>query len=175
MISKPYLPLFINTMSPRFAVQETIFSGTPGLAAWPAANRALYVPIAVPWHYPVKRMFISIGASAGNIDLGIYNWNKTKVWSAGSTAMAGTNVNQFINTADIVLAPGWYYLAAVCSTITTATFGRSNTMSAATMKANGYCEEASALPLPTTMTIASVTTNYIALFGITRTASGYTG
>lgn len=144
--------------------------GNAGTGAWPAANRAIYIPLAIPFYYPVNRAWIAVQASAGNIDIGVYSEQGARIWHSGSTVVAGTTTLQFITPSPtFILPPGSYYLAAVCSTTTTATFGRWNTGIGASHQMAGTLQQASALPLPDPMTPVTLTTTFMPMFGLSWT------
>src|SRR5690349_8145597 len=91
-------------------------------AAWPAANRALYFPCIVSAPCTVYKLAVYVGASAGNVDMGLYDEQGAKIRTAaddnGGTApaMAGTSTLQVFDITDQNINPGIYYLAFVCST-----------------------------------------------------------
>lgn len=86
--------------------------------AWPANNKAYFYPVTLNDWVTVYQMFFYVGAtSSGNIDVGIYDSQKNKIITSGSTAMSATiNTIQTINTTDTVLPPGEYLVAGACST-----------------------------------------------------------
>ncbi len=136
--------------------------------AWPSANAAIYVPFVVTQTITVKRMFTSNGlTAAGNIDIGIYKEDGTRVVSMGPTAMSGTNVVQTFNVADTVLTPGRYYLALVGSD-GTATFYSSSLGSVTRAATHGILLQAAAGTLPATATFATNDTFIsVPMFGFT--------
>ncbi len=148
-------------------------------AAWPAASRAIYVPISLPFDYLVKRLFWSNGTTAtGNVDVGIFHGTSlSKLVSTGAVAQSGTSTLQYVASAsfspagDYLLTAGTYFLGASLSN--TAHMFRSSDHNANTMRFSGVLQEASAHPLPSTITPAAVASAYWPLFGMTRTASGY--
>lgn len=115
-------------------------SGTAGYGqatAWPSANRAFFVPFLVYSTITVVKMKIANGATiSGNVDIGIYDDQKHRLVSTGSTAHAGASVAQTFDITDTTLQPGRYY-AALCSSSSTATIGRVNTATAAETKSWG--------------------------------------
>lgn len=142
---------------------------TVGAAAWPAAGLAIFVPFWVPEASLVTKLFASIGAAAGNIDLGIYAEDQTLLASAGSTAVTATNDLQVVDITDITLARGRYYMALCCDTVTTLTVLRSN-VTAGVFQSIGVLEQASiTLPLSTgasPATFAKYTRTYLPMFGL---------
>lgn len=140
-------------------------TGTASVA-WPAANRAIYMPMWIPAPYPVAKVWWANGATAsGNTNLGIYAGSGVLLASTGSTVQSGTTVVQSV-TLSLLLTPGLYYFALIHSN-TTGTFRRvtaTSTVSAAT----GIAQEAvGSLTLPATMTPAAMTSSYVPVCGIT--------
>lgn len=172
-------PLFISSLSPRFTaaigIRPYAQNGTPSSAAWPAANRALYIPMALRSPYRIRRVWWVNGATAnGNVDLGIYAWTATGgdlLYSTGAVAQAGTDAPQYV-TKDLLLTPGEYYLALSLSS-GTGTTHRLSSVSGNTMRILGPLQQATAHPLPSSMTPAAIATGYWPLFGITQTTTGY--
>lgn len=170
----PHSPLAISSFSARFTPSQSNFTvfgtlGTPASAVWPTANRAIYVPLILPFAYPVKRAFWMNGtAVAGNVDLGIFNADTAaKLFSTGATAQAGTSVAQYV-AVDWLIPPGEYYLALSLSSGSGTTL-RSTGIT--TQNILGYLQEGSAHPLPTSMTPVAITVAYVPVFGITKLAS----
>ena len=134
-------------------------------AAWPAANRVIYVPFTLSVPFTVKQMGWVNGTvnAAANIDLGVYDISKTKLVSTGSTAMSGANQIQIVDVTDTVLVPGYYWAGMVVSTVTTATFFRT-AIAALLLNACGLQQEASGVPLPGTATFANPASAYCPRF-----------
>lgn len=177
---QPPTPLFINSWSYFSAVFEYVGSaGTPTYAAsitWPSANMAVYIPFWLPWPYTVRRVFWMNGSSVTtvNVDFGIYNADGTLIYSTGSTARSGASALQYVAPTAFVLSPGSYYFGYSCSSTTT-NRGGSGALPALSghFAMAGIQQEASALPLPATMTPATVANPVLPLCGITQTASGF--
>lgn len=98
--------------------------GNATSAAWPTANLALYIPFTLTeWATAYQLLWWVGGTSSGNIDVGIYDAQKNRIVSAGSTAMsATTNTVQELNITDTLMAPGRYFLAAACDNNTGTVF-----------------------------------------------------
>lgn len=139
------------------------FRGTLVGAAWPAANRALFVPFRVPTEVTVYKMVIGTGSAAGgNWDLGIYDQLGNMLASTGSTARTAQDANSASLTAAVTLAPGFYYLAAAADG--TNNYAALNP-SLQNCKLMGMRQMATAFPLPSTATFASVASNFLPWFG----------
>lgn len=172
----PAVPLFIGSFSGRYSGARDAMPSQGGAsfgsAAWPAANRAIYVPINLPFTYPVNRVWWVNGATVtNNVDLGIYDGRTlARIYATGATAQSGASAPQYVAT-DLLLVPGSYYLGL--SLNGTSTVFRSNQNSAIGMRESGCVQETSAHPLPASITPEAVASAYWPLFGITRTESGY--
>ena len=143
--------------------------------AWGTANLAQFVPMQLPFRYPVRKMFTFNGSPVGgSVDLGIYSEDLVKVYSSGTVTQAGTNTLQFVpaaGTIDVILDPGVYYFA-MASTSTTGTVGAQALGTATRQRYLGMFEQLTAFPLPAVATPAAVATQArIPLIGITALAS----
>lgn len=173
------LPFFVGTYSRWGAAHEVSRFGnfTPSSQTWPVANRAYYFPMWVPWPYPVKRIWWVNGTSVTttNVDFGIYTIDGTRLYSTGSTVMAGASAAQYVTPSpDLILSPGRYYFALSddSTTLGRGFFGNA-AVSVSRCRRAGILQEDSALPLPATMTPVAVTSSMVSLCGVTRTASGF--
>lgn len=129
-------------------------------AVWPAANRAIYVPVVVETTVTAYQMGTIITTTSGNLDVGIYDQQGARLVSMGSTAMAGSGTFQAFNIADTVLTPGVYYLA-MCVDNTTASVPRMS-MQTEHLRANGVQQQAvGAVTLPNPATFANPASAYI--------------
>lgn len=168
-------PLFISSLGPQSAVVKVSRTGTvnPASITW-VANQAVFIPVTLPFPYPVRRVFWGVGsAGGGNVDFGIYNFEGTRLFSTGSTAQSGTSTLQYVDVTDFLLTPGVYYFGYAASGTTNVSNG-STVATATFQRMAGILQQASALPLPATMASAGAATQAIyPLCGITRTASGF--
>jgi hypothetical protein len=174
-------PLFLHTWS-RFAAGAD--AGRIGGAVqsasitWPSANQATYIPMWLPWPYLVNRVFWANGSSVTtvNVDFGIYSAaDGTLIYSTGSVARSGASASQYVTPTAFVLPPGMYYFGHSCSS-TTANRGGVGATTAGTvgrLALAGILQQASALPLPATMSPVTVANVILPLCGVTRTASGF--
>lgn len=170
-------PLFINNLCRYGTGVEVTLGLAPAMntLTWPTANKAIYMPFAIPFSFPVRRVFWhNATTTSTNFDFGIYSYSGTKLYSTGSTAASGSNVLQFVSPTAFVLSPGRYFMALACSSITASRGGTGLTgLTAPRLRLAGIMEEASALPLPATMTPVANTFTVYPLCGITQTASGF--
>lgn len=140
--------------------------GTPSSNAWPAVNRALYLPLYIDRPGVVTKFWTLNGATAaGNIDIGLYNEAYARLASTGAVAQAGTNVVQEFDVTDFAVVPGVYFLGLACS-LTTATLFMTTTNVAGYFQAMGVTQQATALPLPNPAVPAAQITTLIPIAGI---------
>lgn len=136
-------------------------------ATWPLTNLALFIPISLAQPYTALQLYSFNGATAsGNIDLGIYDEAGNRLVSKGSTAQAGTNAHQFLDTTDTTLnGPGRYYFAVAMDNTTGTLFSclPPNIWNA---RACGICEMTSAFPLPNPATMVTTTRTYCPVIGM---------
>lgn len=165
------LPLTIHTASNYGVGGATGRPVTTGLqmasTAWGTANLAIYVPIWIPFRYPVRNLFVyNFATLGGNHDVGIYNKDGVKYLSSGSVAQAGASALQFM-AVNIILEPGQYFLA-MSSNSTTATYAAAVNGTAPHLRYLGLLQQATAFPLPANATFALISTLRVPLIGLTR-------
>lgn len=129
-------------------------SGVPADAAWPSANLAIYVPVAVQSRVVVKKLWYANGTVAtGNYDIGLYDAAGVQLLGRGSTAKTTTADEIVWDCTDTTIGPGIYYLALALSVATDTAFSWS--ASAPLPLVYGLLTEANAIPLPATATFAA--------------------
>jgi hypothetical protein len=140
-----------------------------GNNTWFSANAALFVPFRLSRPFVFNTIFVISGTASGNIDVGVYSADGTRLVSKGSTAMAGTSVVQSFAVTSTTLGPGQFYFAAAIDNTTgsVAGLGAGAGAGIAYEKMFGMAQMASAFPLPATATFATVTTTNIPHIGIT--------
>ncbi len=145
-------------------------SSGPSSQPWPAANRALFLPFEVVDALIATQMGVYNGGTiAGNVDLGIYASDGTRLVSTGSQTRSGASAIQVYDITDTLLATGVYYLALSANNNTDGFF-RWGTMSTLWMRANGIQEMDSAFALPSTATFANPSAAFIPWIGLTTRA-----
>src|SRR6185295_9653455 len=162
-------PLFFHTYSiwSSLVALRNHAAIAPASITW-TANQAIYMPVTLPWPYPVNRVFWVNGSvvTTSNCDFGIYSQSGARLYSTTSTAQSGTNVPQFVTpTTPFTLPAGRYYFAWVSDNTTNRGFGNLSTVAFQAM--SGLLTQATALPLPATETFATVTNVGQVLCGIT--------
>lgn len=137
--------------------------------AWPTANTAIYVPFAVGYPIAIAMIFWENGTVSGNIDVGIYSADGTKLVSSGSTALSGATSIQSVDIIDTLLQRGLYYMAMAIDN-TTATVRTSNTLPIQN-RVCGVLSQATAFALPATSTPVGTTVNFIPYLALTTKAT----
>ena len=160
----------VHTFSPH--CQGTNFSAgavrlaSAASAAFPTTNQAFFMPLFMGAPITIAQLFVWNGATvSGNVDVGVYAEDGTRLVSSGSTAQAGTSVLQVFDVTDTVIGPGNYYLALACDN-TTATITRV-TVALSVARLHGNLTQASAFPLPTLATFATVAGGFTPIMGFT--------
>lgn len=149
----------IGPTGPSTILQDWL-SATSSDAAWPSANLAIFCPLTLFSETLITNFgVVNGGTVSGNIDVGIYSKDGVRLCSSGSTAQGSTFSWQVLNTADVQLGTGLFYIAMAVDN-TTSVFSRFTMASASFFKVMGFAEMASAFPLPATATFASVSNAY---------------
>lgn len=164
--SQDFNRVTISTAHPESIGAETLTAGqTFGTAAaWPAANRAIFVPFVVRSPIIVVKLFIHMNAASGNVDVGVYDTGGNRLSSAGSTAASGSGVQAF-DVTDFTLAAGAYYFgAALDNTVATLV---SLPLPVGAASGFGVLSQSSAFPLPNPATFAAAQDAYVPLIGLT--------
>ena len=132
-----------------------------GSYVWPEANMAIYIPFILYRSITAKIMGVVNGSPvSGNVDVGIYSKDGTRLVSSGSTAQAGTSTLQPFDIPDIPLGPGSFYMAIAVDNTIGKVYGRS-TGHLLSFAAVGMAAQSAAFPLPLSATFATVTKTYI--------------
>lgn len=160
----------INMRQSVSSMQAATNSGAPNAGAWPAANRAIFIPVAIDRYETITQLWTWNGTVNGNIDIGLYDENFNLLVSTGSVAMSGANTVQAVNITDYSIGPGLYFTALACSSAT-ASFVRSSVISVGYMRAHGLVEQASAIPLPSVATPVALSSQYAPVFGLSFRAT----
>ncbi len=137
-------------------------------AAWPTANKAIYIPVIFRYPATLTSITYVAGNGTGNYDLGLYDgYSKLKLASSGSTAVTAAGGKTLTFTTPIRVEAGWLYYAAVAVSSTSgAAFKGAPTVNTAITC--GLAEQTTALPLPATMAPATISSAYmpIIIFGV---------
>lgn len=134
-------------------------------SAWPAANRAIFVPCRIPRNVTVYQMAVGAGTTAaGNFDLGIYDANGVRLVSTGATAK-GASTEHIINVTDTVIESGLKFLAQAADGTNNYISWSLTSMTASLLKFLGIREMATAYTLPNPATFATNTGTLIPAIG----------
>lgn len=163
----------IHTLSPEAGVGLGIFNGANvgmdgySSSAWPAgANTAVFIPFLVGKEITFSTMFWVNGTVvSGNVDVGVYSQDGTKIVSKGSTAQSGTSAIQIVTVTTTTIGPGLYYLALVLdnATGTIASYPIGQVLKT---KFTGAAQMASAFALPSSATFATLGQDSLPLVGL---------
>lgn len=171
------LPTHVHTLT-RWGIGNELRlvggSATPGAFTW-TANQAAYIPVSIPWQYPVARVFWVNGSSAtGNADFGIYTVSGKRIYSTGSTGQSGATTAQYVTPGTpFILDAGSYLFALAFSGTTSVAYGGLTPPSAIQLAGMGCLSQTSAFALPASATFATFAASGFVVCGITRTASGF--
>ena len=161
----------VYSLGPAFSAP--IAAPAIGASAWTGASAALYAPISLPFNYTVQRVYVCNGGTvSGNFDFGIYSDSFVLLNHTGSTAQAGTNTNQYVALNQTLAGSTRYYLALVFDN-GVGQILRASVVNTIYIRPQGLLTQAAAFPLPATATPAVFSSNYLPVFGITRTTTGF--
>ena len=162
--------IHVSTIAPESLGLRAVGITNAGIASavWPSANLAIFIPFTLPEASTALAMFSYNGATAsGNLDVGLYKADGTKLVSMGSTAQSGTSRLQTLDITDTVLPAGeLLYLAMAMDNATGTTFRLTGSANVGQLRACGVMQQASAFPLPSTATFATLTNNYCPVVGV---------
>lgn len=167
-------PRFISTASRYSALWEHLnFSGSDAVFASTVnqVNICAFIPMHLPFPYPVKRFFWVNGATLGsNVDIGIYTGAGKKIWSSGSTAQAGATAPQYITPSpDFIIPIGRIYLGFAANNNTGFIWAR-----APVGREIGILQQGATFPLPADLSGAAAQTSALCVLGgFTMTGSGH--
>lgn len=149
---------------------DTIMTGSvgPGVAVWPSASRAIYVPLRITTTQRLKSVAVWCTATGSSTyDLGLYDVGPAeRLASSGSQSLVAASVNTWTLTNPILLEAGHRYYIGMAAGSTSASFARYNP-SVNQMRMGGYAQEAAALPLPATATPAQSASGYVPMLALT--------
>ncbi len=123
--------------------------------AWPSGSLAVLFPFYLGQFMSVDCVYWINGATvAGQVDLGIYTEQGTKVYSTGPLLQSGVTSLQMTPVhPEVELGPGVYYLALVASSGTATFRSANNSLSTGSMaKVLGMAQAPAAYPLPQVIT-----------------------
>jgi hypothetical protein len=144
-----------------------LLAGAPGAStAWPVANTALFIPFRIARSIKFSLLFTYNGSTvSGNVDVGVYSADGTRIVSAGSTAHATTSGIQKFTVASTQIDSGLFYFGVALDN-TTGTFTQVTVSQVPMLNFFGVAQMASAFPLPATATFASNTSTAVPTMGL---------
>ena len=149
------------------SIGEGSFGMAVGAGAYPVANLAIFTPFRISRPVTFSTMFAYNGATvSGNIDVGVYSADGTKIVSSGSVAQAGASSIQTFTVSATELDAGLFYFA-ISMDNTTATVNRHAPTVPAVVSFLGVAQMAAAFPLPATATFANASSGIAPLVGLT--------
>lgn len=172
-------PLFISTagqFSPTVAMQVASATAPTGAARTWVAKLVSYCPMAIPYRYPVNRVWWVNGSTntTTNVDFGIYTADGTRIYNTGSTVMGTVSTVQYVTPGTtFALDPGLYYFAWSCDNTTSRGYALAGTANGSRL--SGLLEETTgSFGLPATMTpVAFARAWGPSVCGVTRTTTGF--
>lgn len=142
-------------------------NGSMASGIFPAANRVIYIPFRLPQPLVVQQLYcINGSAVSGNVDVGVYTLDGTKILSSGSTAQAGTNQKQLFNVTDTLLGIGAYYMGLTLDNITGTFFRFAPTVQAVLTMFGLLAENPAGFGLPANASFASLADAYYPQCGL---------
>jgi hypothetical protein len=173
----PQLPIFLSTWSRWSGIgyaNRIAGNLTHAAITW-VANYCVFMPMVIPFSYPVNRVFWVNGSTitTSNAAFAIYTRDFGQIYTTGSQAMSGASAPQFITPATpFVLPPGSYFFAWSCDNTTSRGYG-STTATAEILRFSGVMCDTSGHPPETTPTPVAPTQALAQYCGVTWTPSGY--
>lgn len=158
ILENPVPPVITTTD----VLDAAAYIGIYAAGAWPAANRALFIPFSIDEQVTAYSLGLQTNTFSANLDMGIYDLYGTQLVHTGTQVGVG-GYNNF-NIADTILQPGYYYMAAVSDSVSGSII-RFNP-SAQFLRSFGVREMATAFPLPSTATFANPTSAYAPLVAV---------
>lgn len=168
------MPVVLDNPSPTVTITTTddlslgdgAYSTAPSSAVWVSANRALFIPFSLYAPATAYSMVMMNGAAvSGNLDMGIYTEDGTRLASFGATAQVGLNRTQrFTFASPLNLAAGNYYMASVFNNATGQVFRRA--WSANVGRIFAVYQQGTAFPLPARATFAINSSGFLPIMGV---------
>jgi hypothetical protein len=163
-------PWSLESIGPILQASNSTGFGATASATFPTANKALFFPFFLSKSITALQFLWYNGTVvSGNIDVGIYTEDGTRLYALGSTPQTGTSIIQSIGllSPGLTFGPGLFYLAITMDNTTGTLFrGKAHASLTQVMSELGAAEMAAAFSLPATATLTSLTVDYIPVFGL---------
>jgi hypothetical protein len=169
------LPLFLHTVTPWSAAADlrTQSNGAIASITW-VANYACFVPVSIPWDYPVNRVFwVNGSVVGGNANFGIFDRAGKRIYAVGSTVTSGASIPQFTTPGTPFVLPAGEYFFAYAASGTTNVVAGSTSYTVEQLKMAGVLCQASDLALTDPATFATSSSALFPYCGVTRTGTGF--
>jgi hypothetical protein len=175
MFNTTVLPMHVATwdlgVSPISVGKGFVTAPAVGALTW-TANLSVYVPMYLPWDYPVNRVWWLNGSTASsNMNFGIFQKGGKRVYATGSTAQAGASVVQYVTPTPFWLPQGEYFFALACDGTTNRAAGTAG-FTTIMLSHMGVRQQAANFALADPATFAAPTVAAYPMCGITRRSSG---
>ena len=132
----------------------------------PGTNIAFYMPIQVRRGFVPTNLLYWVNAQGGNLDVGIYNSAKVKIWTSGSFACPATGARAAAIPNTIWLPPDQYYLALVPDNVTFTTVFQVAGTSFGTESIPVAVTAGSSFPLPVSFAASQAATTSLLTIGL---------
>lgn len=94
-------------------------SNMQSASTYPAADLAIYIPVALRIPALIRKMFVSSGSTGtGYFDLAVYDAGGTRLIATGSQSKNASSIEKVVDVTDTFLSAGIYYLAIAASNAT---------------------------------------------------------
>lgn len=145
-------------------------AGNGSGGAWPANNRAIYVPFVVTQPVTAFQMAFEVTTQSGNYDIGLYDQYGARLVSLTSTAVPAAGIAK-ANIADTALNPGTYFMALLLST-TAAAVWRTNIGTTGSWTVAGVVDsDEGSTALPATATFTTIGAAYVPVIAVATVAT----
>lgn len=140
-------------------------ASTPAAAAWPAANRAHYIPVWFPASTTIVDIRVGFTTAAGNYDVGLYDSDFNLIEAKGAAACSNA-AHVFTLTKPQRVRGGSIFYGALVLSSTSDSCYRSAPSGQVGISANLAFENLGSTALPSTATpsVQSTDPTYVPLF-----------
>lgn len=153
---------------------------SPASQNWNAANEAMYIPMCIPWPYILRRFWWFNGATVtGQVSMALLTENgESRLCTTGAVAQSGASAMQYAALTDgdanhnKLIMPGYYYMA-ISFNGTTGLVWATLSATVQALRIAGILKQATAHPIPTSMTGVAPTVALYPVCGFTKSASGF--
>ncbi len=145
------------------------------VGAWVGQSRIYYMPILTERAIVLKQFgWENGGTVSGRLAAGLYTWEGKALVRTDPTTQTPINDIQLVNTPDIAIERGIYYIALVCDNTTATVMKESSLLTGPVLRVEGMQVQdltAGQATLPATATFANPSTGFVPLVFATLGAS----